>query len=214
MRRTDREVGEACIADILLERRCICESARSTLSAPKWRSGLLRARLVALSVALLLAPACGCATSGSGTPSVVGGPGSPSSAGDMADAGDAATPEPDTTDVPIDGPTNPRAQAIDGDVRGLLVEIYGAASLVGEEKIEGAGETIEELRYRLGRAHRPEDGAALAQALGDLGFAIERALVDDAAAAIFAFVQGSSLIMKADVGSTSFVISIATHGAS
>lgn len=207
MKRTDQEVGEACIADILLNRRCVRARMRSI---PRWCLGLLRTRRVALTVAFMLAPAYGCATSGSGTPSVVGGPGSPSTA---ADTSGAETETADPTDVPIDGPTSPRAQAIDADVRGLLVEVYGAATLVGEERIEGAGETIEELRYRLGRAHGPEDGATLVQALGELGYAIERALVDDAAAAIFAFAHGSSLIMKADVGSTSLVISIATHGA-
>jgi hypothetical protein len=211
MKRTDQGGGEACIADILLDRRCV--RAR-TVSTPWWRFGLLRTRRAALIVAFMLGPAYGCATSSSGTPSVVAGPGSPSTAAETSGAETETEAETaDPTDVPIDGPTSPRAQAIDADVRGLLAEVYGAASLVGEERIEGAGETIEELRYRLGRAHGPEDGATLVQALGELGYAIERALVDDAAAAIFAFAHGSSLIMKADVGSTSLVISIATHGA-
>jgi len=185
------------MADTLSERGSFRSvAARTPESGPR----LPWAGLVGLALVFSLTPAFGCATSGLETPSVVG---DPTSAAD--------TPEPDRTDVPVDAPTSPRAQAIDADVRGVLVEIYGSASLVGEERIEGAHETIEELRYRLGRAHRPDDGAALVQALGDLGYAIERALVDDVAAAIFAFGQESSLIMKADVGSTSLVISIATH---
>ncbi len=111
----------------------------------------------------------------------------------------------------MEAPTSARGQAIDAGVRAALSAVYGAAALVGEERAEGEIETIEELRYRLGRAHRPGDGAALVESLLGRGYAIERALVDEVAAAIFAFAEESDLILKADVGSTLVVVSIASR---
>ncbi len=111
----------------------------------------------------------------------------------------------------MEAPTSPRAQAIDAEVRAVLSGVYGAATLVGEERSEGISETIEELRYRLGRAHRADDGASLVESLLGRGYAIERALVDDVAAAIFAFAEASDLLLKADVGSTLVVVSIAAR---
>ena len=176
-------------------------SGRSLPCGPVWT--------LALGLLLAAMPALGCAKSGTGTPSVVGGPGSQPPTGDSEPSASSGASAAD--DKPIGEPTSPRARVIDAELRASLVSVYGEASLVGEERVEGPGEVIEELRYRLGRAHREDDGGALVESLGGLGYAIERALVDDVAAAIFAFGQGSDLILKADVGSTSLVVSIASR---
>ncbi len=64
------------------------------------------------------------------------------------------------------------------------------------------------LRYELARAHKEADGAALKSGLAGAGYSIERALVDERAAAILARGHGVGVTVAVDVGSTRLEVSI------
>ena len=105
--------------------------------------------------------------------------------------------------------TSPLARAIDADLRPLLGGIYGSVTLSGETRSEGEGETIYDLRYTLGRAHGEADGDALEDGLRSRDYDVDRALIDERGASIFAHGRGADLTLQIDVGATTLAVSIA-----
>lgn len=105
-------------------------------------------------------------------------------------------------------PATPAAKKVDADVRGLLVSVYGGAELRGASVEEAEMDLSHLLRYELARAHEEADGAALKSGLAGAGYSIERALVDERAAAILARGHGVGVTMAVDVGSTRLEVSI------
>lgn len=105
-------------------------------------------------------------------------------------------------------PATPAAKKVDADVRGLLVSVYGGAELRGASVEEAEMDLSHLLRYELARAHKEADGAALKSGLAGAGYSIERALVDERAAAILARGHGVGVTVAVDVGSTRLEVSI------
>ncbi|MCA9663674.1 MAG: hypothetical protein KC486_35415 [Myxococcales bacterium] len=121
----------------------------------------------------------------------------------------AVTGDTGETGAPIGGPEDPRAAAVDRPLRPVIVRVYGGAELVGEARDEADGAVVVDLAYDLARAHTAADGSSVVAGLKDAGFTIDRALLDERAAAIFGSTEDASVIVAVDVGSSRLKVSVA-----
>lgn len=138
-----------------------------------------------------------------------GAPAAPTTTAAASDGGANETASDSGASDPAAEPEDPRAAAVHRPLRPVIVRLYGGAALVDEARDEAGGEAVVDLTYDLGRAHAGADGASLVEGLKQAGFTVDRALIDERAAAVFASTEEASLVVAADVGATQLKVSVA-----